>query len=614
MAYVNLPGTFPTFNDGGLTFSTPSTAPRILILGTATDGLSEQLYQVLRPNDAANEFGRDGTLVQGMYESLAQGADNVFLLRTGGTRGNLTGVGDVAGVAGYTITPNRKDDDVGTRYSIYYESTADLLLIYDNDLEDYIYSNDPAGAFDLGHVSITGSAVAPLASNPDIGTVSAPVTFVAADATTGVTFTAGTDGAAVSLMERWEALNDAYELLEFQTFDFVVPQGVYTDSLNVVDGGTVHILGTNTYPVQGAVDDGLGKVFIQNYQGMNYFWWDTDDDGTAEIFPSVGSATATTDADGNTINNFNEVSFGYQLANFCFASTENFQACLGMIGVTPPTSLGLADIASWVGELPEYTINTVTGVGTVAASGDNGTGLLGNKFMAGKAAFRAGERYGGFIASDTTFIDGTEQVDENGYVVDIGKYISVVAAWVVHLNSYDQSGRGYLGSFAAAYAGLVSNLNAASAPTNKLVRRVQLPYRIGASALDNLVGLRYVMLVNKSRGTVVADAPSAARPQSDYNRLTTSRIVTETVQRIREAADGFIGESMNTQRNAALNTAIEQALSVLKSEGKLQNFRFQLRMSARDIVLGNAYLDLILVPAFELRRLFVTVSLSGSLA
>jgi hypothetical protein len=122
-----------------------------------------------------------------------------------------------------------------------------------------------------------------------------------------------------------------------------------------------------------------------------------------------------------------------------------------------------------------------------------------------------------------------------------------------------------------------------------------------------------IMLTRKPKGVVVTDAPSAARPVSDYNRLSTVRIVAEVVQTIRDAGDAFIGGPINTVQRVALNTAVEQALTTKRQEGKLQDFRFQISITARQAVLGNAVIDLVLVPAFELRRIFVSVSLAGEL-
>lgn len=621
MAYVNLPGVFPELIDGKLAIAPATGAPRTLILGTATSGINEALYQVRRPSDAVLEFGRTGTLIKGMYEALAQGAEAVYLMRIGGTRASLVGIGCAAGGGGYSVIPNLKDDDAGSRYEIFYDDdgtspTGGILMVYDNVLEEWVYSNDPTNPIDFGTVSVTGSRC--VAGGDDIGTVSATVAMEDVTAI-GTTYTAGTDGIDASLMEMWEALYNTYELLDFERFDVVVPMDMTVNALNYVDlaAGIPATLGITTlskYPNQGAVNDALCKVFVQRYQGTNYFWWDVNDDNSAEIFTAVGAASATTDADGDTITSFHEVNFGYQLANFCFNATENYQACIGVIGVERPNSLGFADIATWVGDLPDVSADPVTGVGTILTASDNGSGLLGIKYLAGNSSFRGGVQYGGFIATDSGFVDGVELTDNNDALVDIGKYLSVVGAWVVHTNAYDNTGRGYLGNFAAGYGGFITTLRPQSAPTNKIVRSVRLPYRIPASVLDNLAGTRIISLVRKPKGTVITDAPTAARPNTDYSRLTTIRIVADVIGGIRVVGDPFLGEPISTTQINALNTALEQSLSTRKAEGKLQDFRFNLTITPQQAVLGTATVDLILVPAFELRRINVSTTLAAELA
>ena len=54
----------------------------------------------------------------------------------------------------------------------------------------------------------------------------------------------------------------------------------------------------------------------KEYNGTNYFWWDNDNDGVAEIYPSLGASGPSANIDGDAIasGDFHEVSFGYQLA------------------------------------------------------------------------------------------------------------------------------------------------------------------------------------------------------------------------------------------------------------------------------------------------------------
>lgn len=314
---------------------------------------------------------------------------------------------------------------------------------------------------------------------------------------------------------------------------------------------------------------------------------------------------------------WHDVNFGYQLADFCYRQSEDNAEMIGVIGVKPPVSWSLTDVSNWIGKEPTLTEdsseNSVVDV--------NGTGLLGNKWLAGRKGKSStglpghivngvdGLAEGGFIATDTGWIDDDQQTDRNDRPIDIGKYLSVVGAQAILANPTAPTA--YAACGAGVYAGFVSSLPGNSAPTNKVVPGVRLPFRVSTAKLDVLAGHRLVMFQNKSKGIVVADAPTAARPDSDYKRLTTIRIVTATIDAIRAVADPFLGEAITGARLAALETAIEQALVKLQKAQYLQRFQHAVSSTPSEQIQGKATVELVLVPAFELRQITVNVALSA---
>jgi hypothetical protein len=220
-----------------------------------------------------------------------------------------------------------------------------------------------------------------------------------------------------------------------------------------------------------------------------------------------------------------------------------------------------------------------------------------------------GLAYGGFIATDSGWPDGAQQEDRNEHLVDIGKYISVVGAQGILANVTNPTS--YAASCAALYGGFVSSLPANSAPTNKVIPGCRLPFRVSVAKLDDLAGLGYVMLQQKTKGIVVSDAPTAARPDSDYQRLSTVRIVKATIDAIRNVSEPFLGEPITGARLAALETAINQALVKLQKLEYLQRFQALVSSTPTQQVQGQADVELILVPAFELRQITVYVSLAA---
>jgi hypothetical protein len=422
-------------------------------------------------------------------------------------------------------------------------------------------------------------------------------------------------------MELYQALDQAYGLLEDADVDIVVPMNVYLDDLNAMDmtSATVSGLmaGVTSFGdiVAGGSQDVLGTLYTEEFQGTKYYFWDLDRDGYAEIVPvvrglsgpqqtslnngnrSIASVVASDPSD-LSVSSFHEVNFAYQLANFCYNSSHLNTEMTGVIGVKPPAAFSLREVSNWVGSAPTTVIDS-EGVEQITV---NGTGLLGNKWVAGRIAVGSLPEHtidgsakvnGGFIATDDGNIDGIQLKDDNDALVDIGKYIDLVCAYVQQVNPARTTA--YVSTAAPAYAGMRTKIRAGSAATNKVVSNVSLPFRINNSKLDALAGKRYVPFVNKQKGVVVADAPSASRPESDYNRRSTMDIVKAVIDSVRNVGEPFLGEGMSGAQLAALETGVQQALSELVKAKVL--VRFDAKVSAS---------------AFELRQINVTVALAAA--
>jgi hypothetical protein len=635
MGYTYLPGIFREIQDGNVTIIPVNTNPVVMVVGTADQGETETVHRVNRIADSARLFGKEGTLARGMYESAIAGAQNINLFRIGGTPALLETVG-----TGLTIETVLKDDSAGTDYKLFWDDSELRLFVYRTADDELVYDNYPAypdDRVDLGEVVVTGTATA---GPGDIGAagVDNAITLAAADGVSGASYTAGTDGLQLSRMEMYQALFDAYQLLEDVEIDVVLPMNVYLDDLNVMDMNaatvtTLDLVNLTNFPTAGADDDVLGKLYTEEYEGVNYFWWWFMDQPAAssptftaaQVFTAagVGSATASTKIDGTALSaaDFHEVNFAHQLANFCYVQGRDTMEMTGNVGVLPPTAFSLKGMALWVGVLPTFEADTATGKQVVAAGG-NGTGLLGNKFMAGRVSSGGatgtpgytvdgldGLAHGGFIATDTGWLDDTELKDDNDHLIDIGKYINVVATYPVLSNA--SRATAYTASGAATYGGFYSVLGSASAPTNKILGNMRLPARINSTKLDLLAGQRYVTFHQKPRGIVVSDAPTAARPDSDYQRLSTVRQVKTTIDRLRAVGEPFLGEGQSGAQTAALDTAIDQELGQIVKDKILSRYEYQLIITPAQRVLGQATVELKLVPSWELRQITLVVALAA---
>jgi hypothetical protein len=453
-------------------------------------------------------------------------------------------------------------------------------------------------------------------------------------------YTAGKDGLDLSKMELFEELYVAYKNLLNSTFDVIVPMEVALDDYNAVpsghylDGSVDALSGitpqaaANTYPTKGSFKpnanpllgdiDALGRVHVEEFEGKYYFWWwFNDGTGTflaANIFPvGVGSADEATGIDGTNLtdDDFHEANFGYQLARFLYEYSTDVVDATGVIGVLPPASNSLTDRSRWLGKAPTWTQNNSTGEYYIDSPSDNGTGLLGNKFMVGRDDYRDGVFGGGMILTDSEWIDGEEIVDDNEIPIDLGKYLSVVGETALLRNNWLP--QGYLGTIAAAYGGFYSILPPKSAPTNKSIPGLSIIYDRSLPALDALVGAGYVMLRNKPQGVVVADAPMATMPNSDWKQIATVRIVKAVIDGVRAAVDPFIGEGTGSTIRESMRNAVEKVLLAAKKEGSLQDYRpFQIIQTPSMEVDGRVQITLTLIPAFTIRQIELTINVSKS--
>ncbi len=303
MALDNTPHVGATYVDGSLKEPVFSTQPKILVLGPATSGLTYEVFNVSNTGSAEQEFGSDSDIAKGMHEAIAQGADNVALMRIGGRQASWVATTSTA--ATLTITPESRDDEILERYALFIQEVdgENRILLYDLIDEEWVYDT-------LEILVINEDSVAVVDSGIDlftIGDIAYPSEGIAlADIVTGdftaggsatmstVVATAGTDGVDRSLVEKYAALNSGYFALDLEDADYVVPKGVYIDDQNVVDGDTCNFfIGV---PEGGSTSDSLGYLWEYVYQGRKYTYFvDRSDYFTAEGSADTADATVNTD-------------------------------------------------------------------------------------------------------------------------------------------------------------------------------------------------------------------------------------------------------------------------------------------------------------------------------
>jgi hypothetical protein len=194
-------------------------------------------------------------------------------------------------------------------------------------------------------------------------------------------------------------------------------------------------------------------------------------------------------------------------------------------------------------------------------------------------------------------------------------YVSVVASPEL---GYVLPGKSdlYFTNGVVTYAALVTTLRPESATTNKRVYGVSgIWYNLSLRQLNSLTGNKFVTFRLRNNQIIVTDGVTTApdyylggtKQSSDYTRLSTLRITTAASQLIRDVTEPFIGEPNRMPQYNSMNATIKGALEGMKAAGAIFDYRFT--VVAAGGTLSEAIVTLELIPAFEMRKVSVNVSL-----
>lgn len=427
---------------------------------------------------------------------------------------------------------------------------------------------------------------------------------------TACTYSAGATGADISAMKRFEKLHTAFEDLDLAPFDIVYPCGIALNTKNAKD--TAVTFTDNVYPTPKTSLDALGYCEIRNNGDYtySYFW---SDDGTTLSIASPGPIS------GYSAESFSfkEVNFGYLLASYCYENSSDYRSLLGVIGTTLPASITARGVREYFGYAPTYTLNKEDNSFYIATSGDNGTGLLGFRFVGGEDDFNDGLKHGGFFLTEDRTIDYSASnlvLDDNGKKIDLGKYLLVSAIFGRVNDDINPRRSPYLTNAAGIIAGMLPQQSPSDSLINMTIPGMLIDYRLETKTVDVASGLGLVVAKNENGVAVIADSPTFASPTSDYTRLTTVRIVAKIAEELRGAARPYIGKGLTAPKRAALESAIGEVLKANMAGEPIQTITgatFKIEQSAADRVLGKMKVKLTIVPVFELRQITFSVNLSA---
>ena len=306
--------------------------------------------------------------------------------------------------------------------------------------------------------------------------------------------------------------------------------------------------------------------------------------------PSIADY-ATLDDNGQPIiaTRYNETNFTHRLGMFLDDLATNDKFVFGAIGTSQPIASTTAAVNAWLGTSPAVDI---TGAITSA-----GTGLLGNRFMAGTPT-----QVPGFYRTNTGYPDGAVQYDTGGAPIDLGKFLSVVSAVVSTPRSPILGLTARSVNAAAIYLGVLTNVQAGDSTTNRTIAGVTLPFLLKKTKVNEIASKGYVAFLDKGTSVVCASGELPTGPLSDYDYISTSITVADVTNRIRVRLDPFLGKGLGPVQLAAMQTIVDAEFLVSVTAGAILKYSAQVILQSVVNGKGRVRIPYVVVPAFELRE------------
>ena len=633
----------------------------VICVSRAVSGPSNDIYTVSDTDAANRIFGSSSPIIQLMNGALAGGAPSVALYRIGGGQAKVENLFGEYTALRTTDASVRADAELKVYSGVLEGNTEfSVFVVYRNgkivysnlpgrEINSGVVTLDGFDPNNFGYV--IGSATAPV-SFKDIPAQIANKSVQTFDKTDGINseYTITQAGSTVIQVIKYNMNTDTSVVLKGIT-DYSVITNKVKLTVNLLDGESLQVvysyrgqdsdykdivyvegkdsLGANLnemyelydtalmelemYDVAGIVIDDLHNVpnsvdnsidktkdhlsFVirtEDEEGYVYEWSEFK-----YIFQAATGAGSTTtdpskaalDATGSPIilKQFNEVDFVHRLGVWCYTQSDIGHFVIGCAGTTPPKSAYSLAINRWIGKEPTKDI-----YGNII---ENGTGLLGNRFVSGTTT-----RSAGFWMTDTGYPDGNIRKDSGGYNVDLGKYLSLPILPVTLPTIRSTSVR----SSAAIYTGMLPRVTPGDSTTNMLVPAGITPmFKLKSDKIQKLTNAGYVVLEEKEGGLYVYSGvvPTVA---SDYKFVSTGIAVAQTLKRVRRASNPYIGKGTNVDIFTSLFNAIDSSLKESVTLGYINGYDFNLLQDA----MNELSVPIILAPKHELQAVKTLISLT----
>lgn len=433
-----------------------------------------------------------------------------------------------------------------------------------------------ATAVVLGTAAVVGEVYSINYTKP-----TSPVDVTAAN----IEYIPGKNSLDASLEELYELYDTAFEQLENVRATTVTIRDLF-NCRNIADGDDAS-QGRLTYISRTETEEGFSYEW-----SVHKFLYQLATNNTQTTTDPLLAAT-NDNGEPIIVKQYNEVDFAHRLGMWCYTNSTKSDFIHGTIGCVPLKSTTPIAVKRWIGTLP-----TLDVYGNLI---ENGTGLLGNRFMSGTTTQRAG-----FYATGSGYPDGQVLLDSRGAPVDIGKHLSITTL-PVYLNT-DVIGTVSVSprSFSGIYAGLIASTAPGDSTTNRTLDRVLPTFSTKESIAAKLSSVGYVTLIEKSKGVTVYSGDLATSDYSDFDYISTAISVSYVIRKLQDTIDPFLGRGLDTAIAAAFQNAIDLTLKSAASLGVINGYAFKItRTSANTLAI-----ELQIKPKDELRVVEVTLSLT----
>ena len=624
--------------DGNLISATSLPEDVVLILGKAYKGPTGAVFNVTSTVDATAAYGSTSPIIKQMQMAFAAGAQNVALYRVGGRAAsieNIFGLGtDITTVEASSSADLALKVYIGPEPLT---PNKDAVIVYRND--KIVYSSIATSTVNLGYLTVTGfdrtnnelyvgSYYDPVPFREVVQETGKRIIVTAVDTKTvilpdydatkaskyGFTvlvdgrrttkFTAGIgldpleptkyavviddavvagkvaytvevsyivklkaielEDAELAYKEGEDLINASwkkyYEAFDQALTDLYIPisRSVSIGDLfnvpNIVDGSTV----TDKLDYLLVEEDEWGE---RSYEWSNHKY--VYQKNTTETTTDPEEADISSNGEPIVLKRFNEVDFAHRAGMWALTKTteEGFFPNI-VVGAIGPKVYNTKYINQWIGKAPTY-----NAAGQIIA---NGSGLLGHRLMVGSVDFA-----GGYYATDTGFPDGQVLLDSGNTVIDLGKYLSVVAAQSV-LTTESTIKVSDIGSGAATYAGIIGSIIPGDGTTNLLVNGIYNAIAFKADRLKELNSAGYVAFVEKTKGLSVLRGSLATRTNSDFQFVGTSVVMNLCGKDIVDTCDPYIGKGIDGVLMVNLHTALHKLFAERQQAGWFTSYTIKL--------------------------------------